>query len=543
MRLAQVLMISAILSCMGLGLFAYKAIFLNFPVVPNQEAPSWSVETKVNFIAGFAPVEIDMFLPDSTQNFALVHDDVIAPDYGQERTVGTTTGNRKLTLSRQAARGQQTIYYRTVFYQLSSAEKAAEPEKAPQPQSPYWPRQNIADPAKTNPVAIALYDIIDEAKAKSAGSRSLTMALLKTAQIIKDDAQTQPDEAEQTTITPDERMNAIRESLGDSASDAALASLILNTAGLPTRVVNGVHLDKQARNVPLIQWLEIYRDQKWQAFDLQKGSFDISKKHLAWWRGTDRLVQVKGGNHVTTIVAAKLNREDAVTQAMWQGKKVSPFVSHLSLFELPIDSQIMFMIILMVPIGGLVIALLRQLVGIPTFGTFMPVLLALSFRETGLFWGVALFCFIVMVGLFLRAYFDDLRLLVVPRLAAVLTLVVLIMAAISVITFKLGFSVGLSITLFPMVILTMTIERMSLMTEEFGAKTARKTAFFSLIAASLAYMAMSNTYATHLVFVFPELLLVILGITILLGRYNGYKLSEYFRFRALSKAITTQGAK
>jgi hypothetical protein len=117
------------------------------------------------------------------------------------------------------------------------------------------------------------------------------------------------------------------------------------------------------------------------------------------------------------------------------------------------------------------------------------------------------------------------------------------MAAISVITFKLGFSVGLSITLFPMVILTMTIERMSLMTEEFGAKTARKTAFFSLIAASLAYIAMSSAYATHLVFVFPELLLVILSITILLGRYNGYKLSEYFRFRALSKAITAQGAK
>lgn len=46
--------------------------------------------------------------------------------------------------------------------------------------------------------------------------------------------------------------------------------------------------------------------------------------------------------------------------------------------------------------------------------------------------------------------------------------------------YRFGINAGLSvITLFPMIILTMTIERMALMTEEFGAKTARRTAFGS----------------------------------------------------------------
>ncbi|MGF1525662.1 MAG: 7TM domain-containing protein [Candidatus Competibacterales bacterium] len=35
----------------------------------------------------------------------------------------------------------------------------------------------------------------------------------------------------------------------------------------------------------------------------------------------------------------------------------------------------------------------------------------------------------------------------------------------------------------------------------------------------------------------PELLLVILALSLLLGCYNGYKLSEYFRFRALNREL------
>jgi hypothetical protein len=36
-------------------------------------------------------------------------------------------------------------------------------------------------------------------------------------------------------------------------------------------------------------------------------------------------------------------------------------------------------------------------------------------------------------------------------------------------------------------------------------------------------------------FVFPELLLVVLAATLLLGRYSGYRLTELRRFRALSR--------
>jgi len=49
----------------------------------------------------------------------------------------------------------------------------------------------------------------------------------------------------------------------------------------------------------------------------------------------------------------------------------------------------------------------------------------------------------------------------------------------------------------------------------------------------LACSIMQIRFVGHLIFTFPELLLVLLAGTLLLGRYTGYRLLELPRFRAL----------
>jgi len=83
--------------------------------------------------------------------------------------------------------------------------------------------------------------------------------------------------------------------------------------------------------------------------------------------------------------------------------------------------------------------------------------------------------------------------------------------------------------------MAMTIERMSLAWEELGAGEALVQGFGSLMVAALSYLCMSSRYLEHLIFVFPELLFVVLAITLLLGRYTGYRLTELWRFRAALK--------
>jgi hypothetical protein len=93
---------------------------------------------------------------------------------------------------------------------------------------------------------------------------------------------------------------------------------------------------------------------------------------------------------------------------------------------------------------------------------------------------------------------------------------------------------GLSVGLFPMVILTMTIERMSIVWEERGPTEAIQQGLGSLLVAALCFSVMDLEILKHLFFVFPELLLWLLAITLLLGRYSGYRLLELLRFKTLA---------
>jgi hypothetical protein len=122
----------------------------------------------------------------------------------------------------------------------------------------------------------------------------------------------------------------------------------------------------------------------------------------------------------------------------------------------------------------------------------------------------------------------------VPRLAAVLITVILILASISIMSHKLGLETGLSVALFPLVIMTMGIEHMSVVWEERGPAEAFREGAGTLLVAALAYQVMNLDIVEHLVFVFPEVLLVVLAATLLLGRYSGYRLLELFRFKVLA---------
>ena len=100
-----------------------------------------------------------------------------------------------------------------------------------------------------------------------------------------------------------------------------------------------------------------------------------------------------------------------------------------SLFNLPIRTQEVYKLLVVVPIAIFLLVILRNVVGLTTLGTFMPVLIALALSaRRGCWWGLTLFVVVVGVGLLARAGMEGLKLLLVPRLAAVLIVVILIMA-------------------------------------------------------------------------------------------------------------------
>lgn len=204
---------------------------------------------------------------------------------------------------------------------------------------------------------------------------------------------------------------------------------------------------------------------------------------------------------------------------------------NFSIHSLPVEEQAMFKTILLLPIGALVVCVLRILIGIRTSGTFMPVLIALAFIQTSLVTGLIGFLLVVATGLFIRGYLSRLNLLLVSRITAVIITVIAIISLFSVLSYKVGLTEGLKITFFPMIILSWTIERMSILWEEEGGREVMIQGGGSLLTAVLAYWAMSNPWVRHLTFNFIGVQFIILALVLMIGSYAGYRLLELKRFR------------
>jgi|TARA_B110000503_G_C7027754_1_gene362620 hypothetical protein len=214
-----------------------------------------------------------------------------------------------------------------------------------------------------------------------------------------------------------------------------------------------------------------------------------------------------------------------------QSEKVN--LLDFSIYALPVEQQGIFKGLLLIPVAVMVVVLMRILVGVRTSGTFMPVLIALAFIQTTLLVGLIIFLGLVGAGLWIRSYLSQLNLLLVSRVAAVIIVVIVLMAVLAVTSYKLGLDQALTVTFFPTVIVAWTIERMSILWEEEGGREVLIQGGGSLLVAILAYLAMSTAIIEHLTFNFPELLLSLLGVILIMGKYTGFRLSELYRFRDL----------
>ena len=304
-------------------------------------------------------------------------------------------------------------------------------------------------------------------------------------------------------------------------------------AKIPARVVHGIELKQDARDVKLEHWFEAFYDNRFHQFRLNSKSFKVPYNFLPWYRGKNTLAYISGGTDTHVGISMRKNIESEISNVVSEAKIQNPTLYKFSLFNLPIDMQRVFQILLLFPLGAIIIVIIRNIIGINSLGTFIPVLIAISFRETKLFNGLCLFSVIIAFGLGVRFFLDKLKLLLVPRLTVVLTSVIIFILVMSMLMHNLGFERNVSIALFPIIILTMVIERLSIIWEEQGSTKAIKLCATTLLVAAIIYLIITNSVISHLMFVFPELSLCFLALALSLGRYTGYRLTECFRFGSL----------
>jgi hypothetical protein len=498
-----VLVLAGILTMVGLAMFIYKWQVLGLPVDASQETPTWTVETTIRFDSGPGSINVNLQIPTLTPGFVTLDEFSVSRNYAFG--LNYVGADREAQWTVRRADGSQTLYYRIVVYE--------DPDSDQSDLTPPLPIPPVID----EPFRTAVEMVVADVREHSADEASFTSVLIRLF----------------NNPSPNPNIQLLLAEARSRADFVRTLTTVLASERIPARVIRGISLQEQQRQAEPEPWLEIHDGDRWRYFDPSTGDEGLPERFLVWWRGSEPLYRVDGGSNVEVRFAVQRNYIDSLAIAEHRAELRQSRLIDFSLIGLPIETQSVYSVLLMIPIGALVMVLMRNLVGIDAFGTFMPVLIALAFRETQLLWGVILFSVLVALGLSIRFLLERLRLLLVPRLSAVLIVVVLLMLIISIVAHQLGLETGLSVALFPMVIIAMTIERMSVVWEERGPGDALRAGAGSMVVASIAYLVMGLPWLEHLIITFPELLLIVLAVVLMLGRYTGYRLSELTRFKAI----------
>jgi transglutaminase-like putative cysteine protease len=325
---------------------------------------------------------------------------------------------------------------------------------------------------------------------------------------------------------------ALRNKRGTPTMRARAMVTVCRALGIPARMVSGFEIGQTTNASPRV-WVEVFYNQRWVPFNTENGySQTLWGNYVPVRRGGDTVIRLteatllpEGGERYSI---RRLPTDPLVAKA-----ETPHPLQILNLERLPVPMHTVLKILMLLPLAALITALLRNVIGLGTFGTFSPALLAMSFIYADWKTGLLILLIVVGVGLLGRSVLERLRLLMVPRLGIILTMVILCVVFTLSTLYYLFPSISAQAVLLPMVIMTMLIERFHVTIEEDGLMYAVQLALGTVLVALLCFAVLRWDRIGDWVIVYPETHFFTIALFIMLGRYAGYRLTELWRFRDL----------
>ncbi len=207
-------------------------------------------------------------------------------------------------------------------------------------------------------------------------------------------------------------------------------------------------------------------------------------------------------------------------------------------------------LLLLLPIIATVVAFMKQVVGVTTFGIYTPSIITLSFLVIGLHAGLLTLAAVISIGALLRPFMKKIKMLFIPKMAIILTLVSLVLFMIIILSLYLGLFTEefLSIAIFPMLILSTLVEKFVGVKAEKNFNSATALMLTTTIVAIIAFFIVGGEvniglftikfdFVKNLIMTYPELILLLIFINVLLGKWTGLRVLERIRFREVFRHI------
>lgn len=529
-RMRTWIAVSGALIAAGLTIFFYKLLVLGYPLSTAEAPGTWRVDFIVTASGTGSRVVVDVPLPRPSGYQRILTEEVRSDQMRfsiTEEPEGDRRGRWSGRLDGSAGLSYEVTIEAIPYGRPLPAEERN--TKYPKSAAAYLaasPAVQRDDPA----IAELSRELLLDKRNKAALARSIF-------EFVSDEIGPLDSTAGLDAVT------VLREGRGNRLGRARLFCALARANDLPCRVLGGVAL-ADGRSDVFIYWNEAYLGGGWVPFDVytgHAGSLPPDRLSLGPITGAE---MVRGTNVTALAWRFDVQSElETYAELVQRGRAASPhWLDRISLLLLPVQQQNALRILLLVPLGALAMCVLRNIVGLRTFGMFMPVLIALAFTGTGLAWGTIFLVMIIAFALVSRLWIQRLYLLLAARIAFILTLVIVLMVMLFMIGDRLGMPTQ-GVNAFPFVIMTMIVERISVGLEEEGLVNTLRRIGATLMSIYLTYAVVHTEGLQTLFLVYPELLLVILGLLVAVGRYTGYRLAELIRFRELVTSASSSAVR
>ena len=304
-------------------------------------------------------------------------------------------------------------------------------------------------------------------------------------------------------------------------SNRALVAL-LRTAHIPARIVTGINLQAAEKEQPYY-WTEVYDAETWLPLNPVHGYINqLPAFYIPLRKGGVELVKTDNANIKSTVWKIETTHAPAALLTS-ESKKLTDI---LDLNRLSPSSRENLGLLLLLPLGVLATEIMRQLMGIRTYGTFTPTLLALAMIHVDHITAVIIFLIVTVIGVSIRSYLTNLNLQRTPLLAIVFTLVAIsmVLAVSGFMYFDPGMD-GL-VVLLPVVVLTMLVDRIYSIADQRGMRTAMIRLLWTSVSAFISLLILLQADWSFWLVAYPELHAITLASIIVIGLYRGPKLSD-----------------
>jgi len=190
-------------------------------------------------------------------------------------------------------------------------------------------------------------------------------------------------------------------------------------------------------------------------------------------------------------------------------------------------------LILLTPILALLVSFTRVVVGLPTLDMLVPIALAFAFVSVGITIGMFVLLAIILASFIAKRSLSSLKIMFYPKRSLSMLFLAIAVFATLTLGVVLDFDRVLSVSIFPILILMLLGD---LIVSVQLHKSANETLLITGTTVALGlvgYVAATSILVQNTLILYPEIVLLVIPLNILVGRYFGLRILELLRFNSV----------